>query len=115
MDPTSLLELSKPARILRQCKHGTASEPCFLQSTSGKAKTVDLNPASTAFRRRLVSDTVFLSYRPDCWTFNLRLEERVDKTTTSGGQETEYVDRTIFASVILGGVLLPEQTLPRAF
>ena len=81
----------------------------------GFSGTVDLNPASTAFRRRLVSDTVFLSYRPDCWTFNLRLEERVDKTTTSGGQETEYVDRTIFASVILGGVLLPEQTLPRAF
>lgn len=81
----------------------------------GFSGTVDLNPTSTAFRRRLVSDSVFLSYRPDCWTFNLRLEERVDKTTTSGGQETEYVDRTLFASIILGGVAFPEQTLPGAF
>ena len=40
------------------------------------------------------------------------LTEKVDKTTTSSGKEQEYIDRTLFAYINLGGVSIPEQIYP---
>ena len=77
----------------------------------GFSGTVDLNPDSS-FRRRLVSDSIFMNYFPDCWAITVRLNERRDMTKTSGGQEREFVDRTLFVNIKLGGVSLPEQTFP---
>ncbi len=73
------------------------------------AGTIDLDADSTEFRRRLSSATLEMDYRPDCWAINLRLETMRDKTVTSGGEQLEYVDRTVFLNIKLGGVPLPEQ------
>ena len=76
---------------------------------SGK---MNLNPDSTAFRRRLTSNAFTLDYRPDCWNIRLALTENVDKTTTSSGREKEYIDRTLYAYINLGGIDIPEQVQP---
>ena len=77
----------------------------------GIAGTFDLKPES-AFQRRLTENSFFLNYTPDCWRISLRLEERAASTLTSNEQEVEYVERTIYANISLGGVDLPEQALP---
>jgi hypothetical protein len=51
-----------------------------------------------------------LDYRPDCWNIRLALTENVSKTTTSSGREKEYIDRTLYAYINLGGVEINEQT-----
>ena len=58
------------------------------------------------------SSTFTLDYRPDCWNIKFALTENVDKTTTSSGKEKEYIDRTLFAYINLGGVVIPEQIFP---
>ncbi len=78
----------------------------------GFAGTMNLDADSTSFRRRLTSTTFTLDYRPDCWNIRLALTENVDKTTTSSGREQEYIDRTLYAYINLGGVDVPEQILP---
>ena len=78
----------------------------------GITGTMNLNPDSTAFRRRLTSNSFTLDYRPDCWNIRLALTENVDKTTTSSGREKEYIDRTLYAYINLGGIDIPEQIQP---
>tara|TARA_B100000945_G_scaffold199612_1_gene160487 strand:- start:188 stop:2461 length:2274 start_codon:yes stop_codon:yes gene_type:complete len=78
----------------------------------GITGTMNLNPDSTAFRRRLTSNSFTLDYRPNCWNIRLALTENVDKTTTSNGLEKEYIDRTLYAYINLGGVEIPEQIQP---
>jgi len=78
----------------------------------GITVTMNLNPDSTAFRRRLTSNAFTMDYRPDCWNIRLALTENVDKTTTSSGREKEYIDRTLFAYINLGGIAIPEQIEP---
>ena len=78
----------------------------------GITGTMNLNPDSTTFRRRLTSNAFTLDYRPDCWNIQLALTENVDKTTTSSGREKEYIDRTLYAYINLGGVDIPEQIQP---
>ena len=75
----------------------------------GFTGTVNLDADSYTFRRRLTSSTFTLDYSPDCWDIRLVLTEGVGKTTTSSGREKEYIDRTLFAYINLGGVALPEQ------
>jgi len=70
------------------------------------------NLAGSSLRRRLVSDSVFLNYRPDCWKISVSLSESAGTTTTSGGVQKEYVDRTIYTSIVLGEFSLPQQILP---
>ena len=78
----------------------------------GVAGTVNLDADSFTFRRRLTSSVFSLEYKPDCWDIRLSLTENVDKTTTSSGREKEYIDRTLYAYINLGGVDIPEQILP---
>ena len=78
----------------------------------GVAGTVNLDADSYTFRRRLTSSVFSLEYKPDCWNIRLALSENVDKTTTSSGRAKEYIDRTLYAYINLGGVDIPEQTLP---
>ena len=78
----------------------------------GFSGTVNLDADSYTFRRRLSSSALTLDYRPDCWNIRLALTENVDKTTTSSGKEKEYIDRTLYAYINLGGIDIPEQILP---
>jgi len=78
----------------------------------GFSGTVNLDADSIAFRSRLTSRTFTLDYRPDCWNIRLVLTENVGKTTTNSGREKEYVDRTLYAYINLGGIAIPEQILP---
>ena len=78
----------------------------------GITGTMNLNPDSTTFRRRLTSNAFTMDYHPDCWNIRLALTENVDKTTTSSGREKEYIDRTLYAYINLGGVDIPEQIQP---
>ena len=78
----------------------------------GFSGTVNLDADSYTFRRRLTSSAFTLDYRPDCWNIRLALTESVDKTTTSSGREKEYINRTLYAYINLGGIALPEQILP---
>ncbi len=75
----------------------------------GFSGNVNLDADSTAFRRRLTSTVFTLDYRPDCWNIRLALTENVGKTTTSSGREKEYIDRTLYAYINLGGVRIKEQ------
>ena len=78
----------------------------------GFSGTVNLDADSIAFRSRLTSRNFTLDYRPDCWNIRLALTENVGKTTTSSGREKEYVDRTLYAYINLGGIAIPEQIMP---
>ncbi len=78
----------------------------------GVAGTVNLDADNYTFRRRLTSSVFSMEYKPDCWNIRLSLSENVDKTTTSSGREKEYIDRTLYAYINLGGVEIPEQILP---
>jgi len=78
----------------------------------GITGAMNLNPDSTTYRRRLTSNSFTLDYRPECWNIRLALTEKVDKTTTSSGREKEYIDRTLYAYINLGGVDIPEQIEP---
>ena len=78
----------------------------------GFSGTVNLDADSYTFRRRLTSSAFTLDYRPDCWNIRLALTENIGKTTTSSGREKEYIDRTLYAYIKLGGIALPEQILP---
>ena len=78
----------------------------------GFSGTVNLDADSIAFRSRLTSRTFTLDYRPDCWNIRLFLTENVGKTTTSSGRKKEYVDRTLYVYINLGGIAIPEQILP---
>jgi hypothetical protein len=76
----------------------------------GFSGNVNLDADSYTFRRRLTSSAFTLDYRPDCWNIRLALTENVGKTTTSSGREKEYIDRTLYAYINLGGVEINEQT-----
>jgi hypothetical protein len=76
----------------------------------GFSGTVNLDADSYTFRRRLTSSAFTLDYRPDCWNIRLALTENVGKTTTSSGREKEYINRTLYAYINLGGVEINEQT-----
>jgi hypothetical protein len=76
----------------------------------GFSGTVNLDADSYTFRRRLTSSAFTLDYRPDCWNIRFALTESVDKTTTSSGREKEYINRTLYAYINLGGVEINEQT-----
>jgi len=78
----------------------------------GFSGTVNLDADNYTFRRRLNSSALTLDYRPECWKIRIALTENVDKTTTSSGQEKEYIDRTLYAYINLGEVAIPEQILP---
>ena len=75
----------------------------------GFSGNVNLDADSATFRRRLTSTVFTLDYRPDCWNIRLSLTEVVGKTTTSSGREKEYIDRTLYAYINLGGVAIKEQ------
>ena len=78
----------------------------------GVSGTVNLDADSYTFRRRLSSSVFSMEYKPDCWNIRLALTENVDKTTTNSGQEKEYINRTLYAYINLGGIDIPEQILP---
>ena len=78
----------------------------------GFSGTINLDADNYTFRRRLSSSTFTLDYYPNCWNIRFALTEKVDKTTTSSGKEKEYIDRTLFAYINLGGVSIPEQIFP---
>ena len=78
----------------------------------GFSGTVNLDADSYTFRRRLTSSTFTLDFRPECWNIRVALTESVDKTTTSSGREKEYINRTLYANINLGGIAIPEQILP---
>ena len=73
---------------------------------------MNLDADSYTFRRRLSSSAFTVDYRPDCWNIRLALTEKVGNTTTSSGREQEYIDRTLYAYINLGGIAIPEQILP---
>ena len=75
----------------------------------GFSGNVNLNADSAVIRRRLTSTVFTLDYRPDCWNIRLALTENVGKTTTNSGREKEYIDRTLYAYINLGGVAIKEQ------
>ena len=75
----------------------------------GFAATINLDADSYTFRRRLSSSTFTLNYKPDCWNIKFALTENVGKTTTHSGKEEEYIDRTLYAYINVGGVAIPEQ------
>ena len=77
----------------------------------GYSGTVDLDPQSSEFQRRLSSANVSLDYRPDCWGIRLNLNESRDKTFTSSGNEEEYVERSLLLTIKLGAADLPDQPL----
>ena len=78
----------------------------------GFSGTVNLDADSYTFRRRLSSSALTLDYRPDCWNIRLALTENVGTTVSNSGREQEYIDRTLYAYINLGGISLPEQILP---
>ena len=78
----------------------------------GFSGIVNLDADNYTFRRRLSSSTLTLDYSPDCWNIRFALTEEVDKTTTSSGNEKEYIDRTLIAYINLGGISIPEQIFP---
>jgi len=78
----------------------------------GFSGTVNLDADSYTFRRRLSSSAFTLDYRPDCWNIRLALTENVGQTLSSSGREQEYIDRTLYAYINLGGISIPEQILP---
>ena len=78
----------------------------------GFSGTVNLDADSYTFRRRLSSSTFTLDYRPDCWNIRLALTENVGKTISKSGRDQEYIDRTLYAYINLGGISIPEQILP---
>ena len=78
----------------------------------GFSGTVNLDADNYTFRRRLSSSALTLDYRPECWNIRLALTENVGKTTTSNGQQKEYIDRTLYAYINLGEVAIPEQIIP---
>ena len=73
---------------------------------------MNLDAYSYTFRRRLSSSAFTLDYRPDCWNIRLALTENVGQTLSSSGREQEYIDRTLYAYINLGGISIPEQILP---
>ena len=44
--------------------------------------------------------------------YQARVYKNVDKTKTSSGREKEYIDRTLYAYINLGGIDIPEQIQP---
>lgn len=78
----------------------------------GFSGTVNLDADSYTFRRRLSSSTFTMDYRPDCWNIRLALTENVGKTLSNSGREKEYIDRTLYVYINLGGISIPEQILP---
>ena len=78
----------------------------------GFSGTINLDADNYSYRRRLSASTFTLDYRPDCWNIRFALTENVGKTTTSSGKEKEYIDRTLYAYINLGGVAIPEQIFP---
>jgi hypothetical protein len=78
----------------------------------GFSGTVNLDADSYTFRRRLSSSTLTMDYRPDCWNIRLALTENVGKTLSNSGREQEYINRTLYAYINLGGISIPEQILP---
>ena len=78
----------------------------------GFSGTVNLDADSYTFRRRLSSSAFTLDYRPDCWNIRLALTENVGTTVSNSGREQEYIDRTLYAYINLGGVSIPEQIYP---
>ena len=78
----------------------------------GFSGTVNLDADSYTFRRRLSSSAFTLDYRPECWDIRLALTEDVGITESNSGLEQEYIDRTLYAYINLGGISIPEQILP---
>ena len=78
----------------------------------GFSGTVNLDADSYTFRRRLSSSEFTLDYRPDCWNIRLALTENVGTTVSNSGREQEYIDRTLYAYINLGGISIPEQIYP---
>ena len=78
----------------------------------GFSGTVNLDADSYTFRRRLSSSAFTMDYRPDCWNIRLALTENVGKTLSNSGREKEYIDRTLYVYINLGGISIPEQILP---
>jgi lipopolysaccharide assembly outer membrane protein LptD (OstA) len=78
----------------------------------GFSGTVNLDADSYTFRRRLSSSAFTLDYRPDCWNIRLALTEDVGKTLSNSGREEEYIDRTLYTYINLGGISIPEQISP---
>ena len=78
----------------------------------GFSGTVNLDADNYNFRRRLSSSTFTLDYRPECWDIRLALTEDVGITESNSGLEQEYIDRTLYAYINLGGISIPEQILP---
>ncbi|MDP6210704.1 MAG: LPS-assembly protein LptD, partial [SAR324 cluster bacterium] len=78
----------------------------------GFSGTVNLDADSYTFRRRLSSSEFTLDYRPDCWNIRLALTENVGTTVSNSGREQEYIDRTLYAYINLGGISIPEQIFP---
>jgi hypothetical protein len=78
----------------------------------GFSGTVNLDADSYTFRRRLSSSEFTLDYRPDCWNIRLALTEKVGITESNSGREQEYIDRTLYAYINIGGNSIPEQILP---
>ncbi|MDE0793323.1 MAG: hypothetical protein OSB08_06725, partial [SAR324 cluster bacterium] len=72
----------------------------------------NLDADSYTFRRRLSSSAFTMDYRPDCWNIRLALTENVGKTLSNSGREKEYIDRTLYVYINLGGISIPEQILP---
>ena len=63
-----------------------------------------------ALRRRLIEDSFFIDYHPQCYTISLVFKELAESTVTSGGVRKEIVDPSIILKISLGEVLpLPQQ------
>ncbi|MEC8980837.1 MAG: LPS-assembly protein LptD, partial [SAR324 cluster bacterium] len=78
----------------------------------GFSGTVNIDADTYTFRRRLSSSEFTLDYRPDCWNIRLVLTENVGTTLSNSGREQEYIDRTLYAYINLGGISIPEQIFP---
>ncbi len=78
----------------------------------GFSGTVNIDADTYTFRRRLSSSEFTLDYRPDCWNIRLALTENVGTTVSNSGREQEYIDRTLYAYINLGGISIPEQIYP---
>jgi hypothetical protein len=78
----------------------------------GFSGTVNIDADTYTFRRRLSSSALTLDYRPDCWNIRLALTENVGTTVSNSGREQEYIDRTLYAYINLGGISIPEQIYP---
>jgi hypothetical protein len=78
----------------------------------GFSGTVNLDADSYSYRRRLSSSAFTLDYRPDCWNIRFALTENVGTTVSNSGREEEYIDRTLYTYINLGGISLPEQISP---